>query len=258
MSSVHLMDFPKLDKFKANAELVANMDTVRAICSSALFLRDKYGLRVRLPLSEITVIGKNLDKIKDFENIILDELNIKKMSIIDNIDKYAELKLQLNFAKIGQVYGSKIPELMKAIKTNNYEIKNNKLYACGIELSDEYFEQKLIPINADFFVVDGYNILVKIDTNITKELEQEGIARDLIRIIQQDRKNADLNVSDTLDAIIVVNDNNAVEAIQNNLEYIKQQTLIKQLKISNKEEKMQFSFNEKLNECEIKILFSVI
>lgn len=258
MDSVHLMDFPKLNEFEANAELVANMDTVRAICSSALFLRDKYGLRVRLPLSEIEIVGKGLDKIRDFESVILDELNIKKMLIIDNIDKYAELKLQLNFAKIGQIYGSKIPELMKAVKTGNYELKNNTLFICGIELTDEYFEQKLIPLSPEFFVVDGYNMLVKINTNVTKELQQEGIARDLIRIIQQDRKNADLNISDTLNAMIIVNDNNVIEAIKNNLEYVKEQTLIKQLKISEKDEKMQFSFNEILNDCEIKIIFSVI
>ena len=260
MNSVHLMDFPKLDRFEADEELVANMDIVRAICSSALFLRDKYNLRVRLPLSEIMIVGKNLEKIKDFNSIILDELNIKKMSIIDDIDRYAELKLQLNFAKIGQVYGSKIPELMKAIKTNNYEIKNGVLCACGIELTNEYFEQKLIPINPEFFVVDGYNILVKIDTNITKELQQEGVARDLVRIIQQDRKNADLNVSDMLNAIIVVNSDktNIIEAIENNTNYIKQQTLISDLKINSQEEKMKFSFVEKLDDSDIKILFEVI
>ena len=61
-----------------------------------------------------------------------------------------------------------------------------------------------------------------------------------------------------VDKIVVVDNNNVIEAIQNNLEYIQQQTLIKQLKISDKEEKMQFSFNEKLDDCEIKILFSVI
>ena len=252
------MDFPKLDNFKENNELVNIMDIVRAICSTALFARDKYNLRVRLPLSEIVIVGSNLEKIKDFEDIILDELNIKKLTILNDINKYAELKLQLNFAKIGQVYGSKIPELMKAIKTNNYEIKNNVLYACAIELDNTYFEQKLMPLNQDFFVVDGYNILVKIDKNITEDLEFEGIARDMVRAIQQDRKNANLNVSDTLNAIFVIDDEKTRKAIEKNIDYIKEQTLIKNVDIVEKNnKKMQFSFDEKLNDTNIKILFEV-
>lgn len=259
--SVHLMDFPKIVDFQENIELVNKMDKVRAICSSALFLRDKFNLRVRLPLNEIKIIGENLENLKEFEAVILDELNIKKLTIENNIKEKAEVKLQLNFAKIGESYGSKIPELMKAIKTNNYKIENNILYASELTLDANYFDLKLIPLHPEnSAIVENYNILIELDKNITKELEYEGLARDLVRAIQQNRKDANLNISDKIDASIFVENQDLIEAIQQNLVYIQEQTLIKNLKINKDFEKNStniFNFANEINGNKINIKISL-
>lgn len=255
--SVHLMDFPKIIDFQENIELINKMDKVRAICSSALFLRDKFNLRVRLPLNEIKIIGEDLENLKEFEAVILDELNIKKLTIENNIKEKAEIKLQLNFSKIGEKYGSKIPELMKAVKTNNYKIENNILYVSDLKLDTNYFDLKLIPLHPEnSAIVENYNILIELDKNITKDLEYEGLARDLVRTIQQNRKDANLNISDKIYASIFVENNDLVEAIAQNISYIQEQTLIKDLKINKDFEKNSsdiFSFDNEINGNKIKV-----
>ena len=104
IKSVHLQNFPNLDDFETDQKLVDKMDKVRAICSCALFVRDKNNLRVRLPLNKITIIGKNIEEIKEFSNIIIDEINVKNIEFIENIDDFSTKKLILDFKKIIVMY----------------------------------------------------------------------------------------------------------------------------------------------------------
>lgn len=105
--SVHLQRVPNLSFIKSDKKLVENMDLVRNICSTALFIRDKHKLRVRLPLSNLKIISKKSQDISDFKNIIKDEVNVKNIELNDNISELAEFKLQLNFKIIGIKFGKK-------------------------------------------------------------------------------------------------------------------------------------------------------
>ncbi len=262
IKSVHLQNFPKINDFETDKQLIDKMDKVRSICSCALFIRDKNNLRVRLPLNKITIITADVDGIKEFSNIILDEINVKNIEFNKNINDFASNKLVLDFKKIGSKVGSKMPEIIKATKNREWEINNNKLMICGFVLDENEFKLTLEPKQVDTFVVDNYDILIQLDLKITRELEQEGIVRDLVRIIQQFRKDADLNVSDKIELSIYTYYDFLTESVEKFTSYISEQTLAKSLSVFPIDKANNsfdgFKFNETLNSNKITVNFRVI
>ena len=91
--SVHLQNFPDVSFLNSDADLVADMDMVRQICSAALFIRDQKNLRVRLPLNTLNIIGRKASQMLQYKDIIADEVNVKNIKITPEIGDLAELKL---------------------------------------------------------------------------------------------------------------------------------------------------------------------
>ena len=259
-NSIHLQEYPNVSNLVYEKELVDEMDVVREICSVALFLRDKKKIRVRLPLNEIKIVGKNISNIEKYKDIISDEINVKNVIFEEDINKYADYVIEVNLKKVGEKYGSKLKDIMKEVKQNNYKIiSNNKVEITNNILEDDEFSLKLkSKTNSDDIQsLSNNKILIKIDFNITEELELEGLARDLVRIIQQKRKDANLNLSDRINLSIKTSYDKLLKSLDVNKEYIMNQTLSKKLDI-NSDFVGDFSFNENFNENLIDISFSVI
>ena len=256
--SVHLQDFPDTSFLKAEKDLVVNMDLVRNICSTALSIRDNKNLRVRLPLSSLTVIGKNADYILPFKDIIAEEVNVKEIKIEENIGDLAELKPQINFKKIGAKYGARMKEITGAVKSGNWKLNDkNEMEVLDIALIDDEFEMKLAikDHNSKKFAILALptnDYLVQLDIEITKELEEEGIARDIVRAIQQNRKDADLNVTDRINLRIHSDNPNILVVVENFESYIKEQVLadsiVKEESLENLKSSSQQVFETKLEE----------
>lgn len=258
VESVHLKNFPVIENFEVDNDLIDTMDEVRAICSAALFVRDKNNLRVRLPLNKITIISTFNDKIKEFSDIISDEINVKNIEFIDDIDEYADKKLILNFPKIGSRIGSKMPSVMKAANSGKWKVKDDKLIIDSFELSQDEFKITLQPKNKDITTVDGYDILIMLDTNVTPALESEGMARDFVRKIQQFRKDVKLDVSDKIDIVIKTNYEFLKSSITEFKDYIKEQTLALNLTLSKDDLNTEFSFCEEMENNIVQIGFSKV
>ena len=229
LNSIHLQDFPDVSSISVDTELVDEMDLVKEICSVALFLRDKENLRVRLPLNQVKIIGNN----------------------IENLKKYQE--------KLGAKYGEKLKDIMKAVKDNKWKkLDDEKVEVAGIILENGEFSIKLKSKKEtkNIQALSNNKALVELDLTITPELELEGLARDLVRIIQQDRKDANLELSDRIQLSFKTASAILIKAIENNAEYIKNQTLSKELKIVNSISE-DFSFGEEINGEFINIGFSI-
>jgi isoleucyl-tRNA synthetase len=255
--SVHLQDFPNLSFLPDEKELVADMDLIRSLCSVALSIRDNKNLRVRLPLNRLIVIGKNAARILPFKEIIAEEVNVKSIEIKEEISELAELKLQINFKKIGAKFGSKIKEITEATKTGNWKkISEKEIEIAGVILSDDDFEIKLATKNNDekkfaIAALPTNDYLVQLDIEVTKELEDEGIARDVVRAVQQNRKDADLNISDHIILKVFSNIPRIIEITKAFENYIKDQVLAKEIKyLSSKEEVAEKSYYSIENELE--------
>lgn len=267
--SVHLQNFPDVSFLNTEKELVKNMDMVRAICSSTLFIRDQRNLRVRLPLSRLIIVGKNIKNIAEFSDIISEEINVKKIEFNENVDEIAELKLQINFKKIGSKYGAKVKEITNAVKNGAWQkISQNQIRIAldqeNIDLIDDEFELKLTQKeNPDstmaIAVLPSNDCLVMLDTTITEELKQEGIARDIVRAIQQNRKDANLDISDRINLRIFSANAEIVTVIRNFADYIREQTLGKTLETTDETgvKNSKFSFANKIDDGDLTISFDV-
>jgi isoleucyl-tRNA synthetase len=258
--SVHLQNFPDVSFLNDEKQLIADMDLVRSICSTALSIRDNKNLRVRLPLKSLTVTGKNSARILPFKDIIADEINVKNIEVKEEISELAELKLQINFKKIGAKYGAKIKEITQAAKEGNWQkISANEIEIAGLKLVDDEFEVKLATKNIDEkkFAIQALptnDYLISLDIEITKDLEDEGIARDIVRAIQQNRKDADLKITDHIKLQISSANPRILEVAKNFENYIKEQVLADELK-GNSDEKIstKFTFENKLDDGDLKV-----
>ena len=261
--SVHLQDFPNLGFAKDNPELVNNIDLVRSVCSAALSIRDDKNLRVRLPLNKLSVIGKNAAKILEFKDIIADEVNVKNIEIEENLEDLADLKLAINFKKIGAKMGPKIKEIMTASKAGNWQ-KNDKgeIEIAGIILTGDDFSLKLTPKNlgdknvATQALSDNSH-LISLDINVTKELRDEGAARDIVRLIQQTRKDADLDVTNRIELFIGSENESIGEIISDFDNYIKEQVLADKIEFNKNLATARFINNDKVGDAEISIGINV-
>ena len=231
--SVHLQDFPDVSNLSVEDQLVADMDLVRSICSTALAIRDNKNLRVRLPLQGLAVIGKNVSRIQPFLSVIADEVNVKKIELEENIADFAELKLQINFKKIGAKFGHKMKEISQAVKDGAWKkVSEKEISIAGVNLIDNEFELKLMSKAEDekkFIIValPTNDYLVRLNIEVTQDLEEEGVARDIVRLIQQNRRDADLKVSDHISLQIFCGTQYTIEIFKKFENYIAKQVLAK-------------------------------
>ncbi|HJD62165.1 MAG TPA: isoleucine--tRNA ligase [Rickettsia endosymbiont of Degeeriella rufa] len=222
IKSVHLCNYPNLSKFEINSELVDTMDTVLDICSNSLFIRSSENTRVRQPLSSITIISKNNDKLKDFEDLIKDEINVKSVIYRDDLENYAVKKLSINFPMLGKRLPAKMKDIIAASKKNEWEVTSNGLRICNETLNSDEYKLILEPhshIKGASSFAHNSSLLI-LDLELTSELIDEGIARDIVRFIQQARKNADFSITDR-----ILIDIDLPKIIDIYGEFIKEQTL---------------------------------
>ncbi len=259
LDSIHLQDYPDVSNIKFDDELVKEMDLVKEICSVALFLRDKENLRVRLPLNQIKIIGNDIEDLKKYKDIIADEVNVKNVVFESDIDKIATFVIEVDLKKLGSKYGEKLRDIMKAVKENKWKkADGDKVEIANTILEKDEYSIKLKPKkeSKNMQALSNNKAIIELDFNITPELELEGLARDLIRIIQQNRKDANLVLSDRIKLSLKTSSQKLIKAIQDNAEYIKNQTLAKELDIVDNISE-EFSFGEEIDGDFINIGFSI-
>lgn len=254
--SVHLTDYPDVSIIAPEAQLVADMDRVRDVCNAGLAIRNEENIRIRQPLATATVYGDAmLDE--QYAAIIADELNIKQVAFRDEgVDGVARKELKLNFPVLGKRLGPKMKAIGAAAKQGDWQVDGNGFIVAGEAISTDEASLALIPSDPKGAQALASNDgLVVLDLEVTPELEAEGIARDVVRAVQQARKDADLNISDrialTLDAPDAVQ-----AAVQKHVDYVKEQTLAASLEFGT-QDNASFSTTAPIDDGEIGIGISV-
>jgi isoleucyl-tRNA synthetase len=204
--SVHLTDWPDDSQFPAADEIRDAMDAVRELSSVGNALRKKEKLRVRLPLARFTVVSPLAASLGQFEDILREELNVKSVELVPLADDTAvsygiDHRLSVNARAAGPRLGKNVQTVIKAAKAGDWSETDGVVTAGGIALEPSEYELVLETTGrpeGEALAIVPTGGFVLLDTQTTPELEAEGLARDVIRAVQETRKNADFDVSDRI------------------------------------------------------------
>lgn len=219
--SVHLEDWPDAGAFPAADDIRSAMDAVREASSVANALRKKVGKRVRLPLPRLTVVVPDAASLAQFDDILRDELNVKEVELVELGDDVAERygitrRLSVNARAAGPRLGKQVQHVIAGAKAGVWEEVDGTVVVDGIALEEGEYELALeaggvAEGTAIALLADGGFVLL--DTTTSPELEAEGLARDVIRAVQDTRKAAGFDVSDRIDLRLSFDDADDARAV---------------------------------------------
>ena len=230
--SVHLTDFPKYDESLIDEKLEEKMDLVRDLISIGRMVREENKIKVRQPLKEILIDGKQESIIDDLVTLIEEELNVKKVTFVKNLNEYMNIEVKPNFKAAGPVFGSKIKGYQEYLKNISDEdivkLQNGEELTISVDGNEYTINQDLIDIRISS--KEGFNVgmennnFIILNTELTHELILEGNAREIVSKVQQLRKNKDFDVADRIKLYYSSDDeiNETFEIFGN---YIKDETL---------------------------------
>jgi isoleucyl-tRNA synthetase len=223
--SVHLTDWPNALDLPADAALVTAMDRVRQVASSALSLRKSNKLRVRLPLSSLVVAAGDAESMAPFADILRDEVNVKAVELTTDVAAHGGFEVAVNARAAGPRLGKDVQTVIKAVKAGDWSLQGGTVVAAGISLQEGEFDRRLVAKGGGAAAeLPGGSGLVLLDTEVTPELAAEGLVRDLIRVVQQARRDAGLDVADRIVLTIDAPDD-VVEAAKRHEEFLASETL---------------------------------
>ena len=203
-TSVHLTDWPMISDTHKNDELLQKIDVTQNVIYLARNIRNKNRVKNRQPLSLLRVastVPKTVQIVEEFKDIIKEELNIKNIEILEDVNKIATIKRDPNFAVIRAKYPEFIPDIIRAVKTGNYKITKAGV-ECTIAGETKVLDSDIILVSYlakdGLFVASDSEVIVSLDLTITKDLQEEGIAREIIRSVQDARKQVGCDIMDKI------------------------------------------------------------
>jgi isoleucyl-tRNA synthetase len=223
--SVHLTDWPNALDLPADAALVTAMDRVRQVASSALSLRKSNKLRVRLPLASLVVAAGDAESMAPFADVLRDEVNVKAVELTTDVAAHGGFEVAVNARAAGPRLGKDVQTVIKAVKAGDWSLQGDVVVAAGISLQEGEFERRLVAKGGGAAAeLPGGSGLVLIDTEVTPELAAEGLVRDLVRVVQQARRDTGLDVADRV-ALTIDAPDDVLAAAKRHEEFLASETL---------------------------------
>ena len=235
--SVHLTNFPKAEESLIDKNLEEQMALAQNISSLTLSLRKKVGINVRQPLNKILIPVLDdtfIDKVENVKDLILSETNIKNIEYIQDTSGILRKKIKPNFKALGPKVGKNMKVIAAAITSFNadqiQELENRGEYL----LTEHGFTLSISDVEITAEDVEGWQVAnlgklsVALDVQLTPELKQEGISREVVNRIQNLRKELGFEVTDKINVKISAL-NEITDAVNNNISYIRTEILANHL-----------------------------
>ena len=230
--SVHLTNFPVCNETLIDEHIEKRMDLVRSLISIGRFVREEAKIKVRQPLKEALIDGENRELIEDLIPLIQEELNVKEVLFTTDVANYMNFMVKPNFKVAGPIFGANIKSFVNALSELNVEninkLRNNETLELDVDGSTYTISSDMVDIRISS--KDGFNVgmennnFIILNTELTEDLLNEGIAREIVSKVQQLRKNKDFNIVDRIK--IEYEGNEKIEEVFNLFaEYIKNETL---------------------------------
>ena len=237
LESVHLCDYPTSDASAIDATLSARMKLLRDIASLGRAARMDNKLKVRQPLAKVEVILSSPVHqawLEEHDELLRDELNVKKIDYARDAGQYITYLVQPNFKRLGPRIGKLLPAVKQTLGVADGGQLLEQLTATGkvvlevqgekVELDQEDIQVRL-QAKPGWAAAQGSGCVVVLATELTPELVREGVARDLIRLIQDRRKDLNLDYSDRIVATVVTDHEETAAAVIENRDLIAGETL---------------------------------
>ncbi len=225
-ASLHLCDWPEVDSLPSDPKLVKTMDLARAVCSGALGVRVANRIPARWPLASLTAAGKGAESLRPFVDLIAAEVNVKEVHLTEELGADVSFRLRPRGDVLGPLLGASMQPVMAAARRGEWEHHpDGGVVVEGIRLSEEQYKIELqVEDNKASAVISEGGLVVSLDIELTPELRSEGLARHLVRLLQQGRRDLDFNVSDRVELTLDLGDGLA-EVISAHEHYIAEQVL---------------------------------
>jgi len=239
--SVHLSNFPVCDNNLIDLELERKMEAAQTISSLVLSLRAKQKIKVRQPLQKIMIPTSNVSEkeaILAVSDLIKSEVNVKEIQVLGDASDILVKQIKPNFKVLGPRFGSDMKAIAQKIQNfDSNDIKNiEEKGKLDVEIHGKIIILELSDVEITSRDIEGWlvassgRLTVALDVTLTEELKQEGIARELVNRIQNLRKESGFELTDRI-VVQFQKDEHIINAINNNLEYLKTETLTDELEI---------------------------
>ena len=256
--TVHTQLLPEVCEKLIDKELENDMELLRKVVNLGRASREKEAIKVRQPLSKIIVDGRYKKNIEDLVPLIKEELNVKEVEFAEDLSEFMEFSLKPDFKVVGPIFQAKVNEFGKYLQKINAkefidQVENEDV---EIELSGKKYQVKKDYLDVRISAKEGFdveidgNVFVVLDTEITKDLKDEGYAREFISKIQNLRKDSGFLVTDRID-IIYSCDDELSKSLEKFQDEIKSETLCDNLK-REEIDKEETALNDKSIKIEVK------
>jgi isoleucyl-tRNA synthetase len=244
VESVHLCDYPVPDARAVDESLSQQMRLLREIASLGRSARMEAKLKVRQPLQKVEVILAEPEYqpwLEAHDGLLRDELNVKGIEYTKDATKYITYLVQPNFKRLGPRVGKLMPAVKQAVAQANGASLLAELNTAGkvtlpvsgetIQLDNEDIQVRL-QAKPGWAAAQGRQCVVVLSTELTPALLREGLAKDLVRLIQDRRKEIGCEYTDRIEVGVVTNSAELMQAIAENRDYIQESTLAVRLESS--------------------------
>jgi isoleucyl-tRNA synthetase len=208
--SVHHNDWPTADASLIEEKLMADMELAIKLCGLGRSLRNKAGIKLRQPLHEAWVVAEEptLEKLQRLTHLVKDELNVKELALTSRKRALVDYEVLLRPSLLGKKYGTLFPKLRETVARMDTDVLVEKLHkgqSVKVKVNDrvitlrpEEIEVRIQP-RKGCILTEEQDVIVGINTTVTEELKTEGLARDIVRRIQNQRKDAGFEIADQIE-----------------------------------------------------------
>ena len=233
--SVHLTDYPVAQMEKRNLALERKMNFVRRAVTMGRALRSMHGIKVRQPLKALHLVTKDPEErriLREMEDIIREELNVKEVVFRENEEDLVEYKAKPNYRVLGKALGKDMKRAAEKIEALSFKEIQSLLEGAtlvidigrDLEITKDSIEVRRIE-KENLKVLNEGSLTVALDPELTADLKAEGIVRDIVRAVQTLRKEMNLEVTDRIELFLHTQDPDVQDAVEEFQDYLMNETL---------------------------------